>query len=50
MDHTLQTAWHQLALWWQTAFGPVAGTLGSATAHLDMTSLLALAAALGLFQ
>ena len=42
MDHTLHTVWQQLTLWWQAAFGPVAGTLGSATAQLDMTSLLAL--------
>ena len=47
MDHTLHTVWQQLTLWWQAAFGPVAGTLRSATAQLDMTSLLALAAALG---
>ncbi len=47
MDHTLHTVWQQLTLWWRAAFDPVAGTLGSATAQLDMTSLLALAAALG---
>jgi len=47
MDSTLQTALEQIAAWWQAAFGSVAGTLGGATADLDLTSLLALAAALG---
>ena len=45
-------AWLQpLLAWWQSHFGSVGATVGdavgSATAHLDMTSLLALAAALG---
>jgi len=47
MDTTLQAVLQQLTVWWQAAFGTVSGGLGSASAHLDLPSLLALAAALG---
>ena len=51
MEAEFQAWLQQLLAWWQSHFGSVGASVGdavgSATANLDMTSLLALAAALG---